>query len=571
MVSLLSISFQIAAEHQLGEAIPIQFTVTNETDKDVQFLKWGTPLEGVISNLFAIYCDGTKVAYDGILVKYGNPAPDDYVTLRASESISNEVNLADYYDIHSSGDYQLEIRSDIQDCYTVSQGEDTSPRPLSQHESYKLSKQKVSFKVVGEGTPRETVAGKQRAKEAQIAPQMAKAQPLAMFKASGPQPPLSPNIVGGTSAQQEEMKQVHQAANVYTWGCIQALNAVQSAQNTNYVTWFGSYDASRFSTVKTNYQQILNVLGSQQITYDLTKSGCPSSSTYAYTYKGSRTVYMCNGYFNAPFCGQDSKVGTTIHELSHAVAYTDDNVYGRTSCKNLANTNPAKAIENADSYEYFAETTLPMNYQFDSAARLPNGKTYVTLGNIYIRYSDSNASTIDSGYPLPLQVNWGNLPTAFAEGFDSMSALANGKIYVTKGNQYIRYSDSSASTIDSGYPLAIQGNWGSLPATFNAGFDSMTVLPNGKIYVTKGAQYVRYSDSNASTVDPGYPLQIAGHWGNTPASFNSGFDSMCVLGNNKTYVTSDAEYIRYSDNNASTIDSGYPLQIADNWGYPPDN
>ena len=212
-----------------------------------------------------------------------------------------------------------------------------------------------------------------------------------------------------------------------------------------------------------------------------------------------------------------------------------------------------------------------MNYQFDSAAKLPNGKTYITLGNIFIRYSDSNTNAIDSGYPLPLHGNWGKLPSTFAEGFDSMSTLPNGKTYVTKGNEYIRYSDSNASSIDSDYPKQIDGNWGSLPATFNSGFDSMSVLPNGKIYVTKGAQYVRYSDSDASTVDSGYPRQIAGHWGNTPANFNSSFDSICVLSDNKTYVTSDAQYIRYSDSDASIIDCSYPKQIAGNWGAPPDN
>ena len=99
----------------------------------------------------------------------------------------------------------------------------------------------------------------------------------------------------------------------------------------------------------------------------------------------------------------------------------------------------------------------------------------------------------------------------------------------------------------------------------------MESLPNGKIYVTKGALYIRYSDKNASTVDPGYPVQISGNWGNTNSSFSAGFDSIAVLGNNKIYVTKDVNYIRYSDKNASTIDNGYPVAIAGHWGTPPDN
>ena len=47
----------------------------------------------------------------------------------------------------------------------------------------------------------------------------------------------------------------------------------------------------------------------------------------------------------------------------------------------------------------------------------------------------------------------------------------------------VRYSGSK---LDRGYPLPLQGHWGHLPASFVAGFDSMTVLPNSKTYVTKG-------------------------------------------------------------------------------------
>jgi peptidyl-Lys metalloendopeptidase len=37
------------------------------------------------------------------------------------------------------------------------------------------------------------------------------------------------------------------------------------------------------------------------------------------------------------------------------VASTQDYVYGATGAKNLAKTNPTKAVKNADNHEYFAE------------------------------------------------------------------------------------------------------------------------------------------------------------------------------------------------------------------------
>ena len=57
--------------------------------------------------------------------------------------------------------------------------------------------------------------------------------------------------------------------------------------------------------------------------------------------------------------GTDSKGGTLIHEMSHfdVVASTNDWVYGTAAARNLASTDPAKALDNADNHEYFAENT----------------------------------------------------------------------------------------------------------------------------------------------------------------------------------------------------------------------
>jgi hypothetical protein len=201
--------------------------------------------------------------------------------------------------------------------------------------------------------------------------------------------------------------------------------------------------------------------------------------------------------------------------------------------------------------------------KFDSMATLPNGKTYVTKGDQYVRYSDDSAGTVDAGYPKPIKGNWGKLPIAFNKGFDSIATLPNGKIYITKGDQYIRYSDDSANTVDAGYPKPIKGNWGKLPAAFNQGFDSMATLPGDKTYITKGDQYVRYSDENANVVDAGYPKPIKGNWGKLPLAFYQGFDTMATLPDDKIYITRDEQYVCYSHKSTSDIDPGYPKPIGE--------
>ena len=70
-------------------------------------------------------------------------------------------------------------------------------------------------------------------------------------------------------------------------------------------------------------------------------------------------IYVCNAFWSAPMTGTDSKAGTLIHEMSHfnVVAATDDWAYGQTAAKSLASSDPTKALDNADSHEYFAENT----------------------------------------------------------------------------------------------------------------------------------------------------------------------------------------------------------------------
>jgi peptidyl-Lys metalloendopeptidase len=74
-------------------------------------------------------------------------------------------------------------------------------------------------------------------------------------------------------------------------------------------------------------------------------------------------IYVCNAFWSAPTSGTDSKGGTLVHELSHfnAVAATDDHAYGQSAAASLAISNPTRALDNADSHEYFAENTPGLN------------------------------------------------------------------------------------------------------------------------------------------------------------------------------------------------------------------
>jgi peptidyl-Lys metalloendopeptidase len=98
-------------------------------------------------------------------------------------------------------------------------------------------------------------------------------------------------------------------------------------------------------------------MDTQPITFDCT---CKKKNVYAYVYPNQPyKIFLCGVFWTAPATGTDSKAGTLIHEMSHfnVVASTDDWAYGQTNAKNLALSDPVKAIDNADSHEYFAENT----------------------------------------------------------------------------------------------------------------------------------------------------------------------------------------------------------------------
>ncbi|HEU4372533.1 MAG TPA: M35 family metallo-endopeptidase, partial [Telluria sp.] len=123
-----------------------------------------------------------------------------------------------------------------------------------------------------------------------------------------------------------------------------------------YNKWFGVTDAARVATIKAHYVALKDAFANKPVTVDC---GC-KKTYYAYVYPTKPyVIYVCKAFWAAPMTGTDSKGGTLVHEMSHfnVVASTDDWVYGQAGAASLAISDPAKAIDNADSHEYFGENT----------------------------------------------------------------------------------------------------------------------------------------------------------------------------------------------------------------------
>jgi peptidyl-Lys metalloendopeptidase len=330
-----------------GDDVIVQVSITNPNSVPVWVLKWLTPSEGVEGSLFAVMRDGVSVDYYGKLVKRAAPTASDYIQLQPGDSLTNDVNLSDYYDLSVSGVYQVMYNVASAALYEKAlsgQSQDTDRMVSNIANAFIEGRAKRSLKEL---IPELLVTG-------------------------------ATSFVGCSTSRQTTLTSARNNASTYAADAVTYLASGNTGSR--YTTWFGTYNASRYSTVYSHFTSIQNAMDTQSMTLDC--STCTNSSWYAYVYANSPyTIYLCGAFWSAPATGTDSQAGTLIHETTHfnVVAGTSDYVYGQDGAKALAISNPANAIMNADNHEYFAENnppSCPDLYSFDGHGWVNNGSIY---------------------------------------------------------------------------------------------------------------------------------------------------------------------------------------------------
>ena len=152
-------------------------------------------------------------------------------------------------------------------------------------------------------------------------------------------------------------------------------------------------------------------------------------------------------------------------------------------------------VMNTENYQWSTAADLPQPMHGTSATVCGDRMIIYMLGGFY-KSETSSTSASKSVYTCsvnalllscvpsskhkktPNSSVWrqvADLPLARStcETFHGQATLRNGKTYVTKGGQYVRYSDSNAGRVDSGYPRPIQGMWGATPILPPSTVDSM--------------------------------------------------------------------------------------------------
>lgn len=150
--------------------------------------------------------------------------------------------------------------------------------------------------------------------------------------------------------------------------------------------------------------------------------------------------------------------------------------------------------------------------------------------------------------------------TAWAEHFDAVDAgfrfSKNGKIYLFRGSEYLRY-DAASGRVDPGYPkrLGVDG-WLGGP---RGGIDAILEHPtNGYVYFFTGAYYWRFSVRSDRFVSKGR-LGVDGWRG----VWKTGVDAALLNpANGVAYFFKDNEYTRY-DLVRDAVTAGYPKAIGE--------
>ncbi len=313
------------AHFGLADDVTVSVTFSNAGSQPVAITRWFVPGDEFDEPLFEVTRNGAQVEYMGPIVKRAAPTDDDLVWLQPGEQLTVPVELSGTYDMSAGGEYAVRYRTASAQLFGGAQGgvDALVSAPL------RLSIESRAYSNV------RALAGDGHALIGE----------------------KSLSYTGRCSAaQQSTILQAVGAAASMSTGALNYLTSTSPGPTTRYTTWFGAYNSAGWGTATTHFTAIKDAFDNKAVTVDC---GC-KKSYYAYVYPTQPyKIYVCRAFWTAPLTGTDSMGGTLVHEMSHfnATASTNDWAYGQSAAKSLALSDPTKALDNADSHEYFSENT----------------------------------------------------------------------------------------------------------------------------------------------------------------------------------------------------------------------
>jgi len=299
----------------------LSLELRNTNPFSVALLRWNLPLDkrfGGEDN-FIVLLNGQPVPYIGARVKYADPTFLDYLILASNETITVPIVLHNLYDFTKPGSYKIQFQSHVWDY-------------VNEADFMRIPRARIYF------APSEIIASN-----------------AVIIRTNDP---LLPQAVVPYPCSTSERNIILDAAASLRSPLIGgAVNVINQGNTATYREWFGAYVGSRWQIAE---EVIRYIQQNTVVAYQCDDR----AGVYAYVYPSdtTHTIYLCQAFWSAnKIGGFDTQAGTLLHELSHFnnIGATGDHAYGTGACRNLAISSPARAVNNADSFEYFGESQFP--------------------------------------------------------------------------------------------------------------------------------------------------------------------------------------------------------------------
>ncbi|WP_299462925.1 hemopexin repeat-containing protein [uncultured Microscilla sp.] len=193
---------------------------------------------------------------------------------------------------------------------------------------------------------------------------------------------------------------------------------------------------------------------------------------------------------------------------------------------------------------------------------------YLFSGDQYVVYSGDDLEYIDAGYPKTIRDSLAQdlgitdtLPALVHLGIDAVFSGSDAKFYFFKDEQY--FVSGAGTTL-----AKVKDIWAGKDNSFTAGdgtINTAFIAPGGYLYVLKGNEYIRYAHPDDEFMADDHPQLITDLWRDLPAQFQAGVAHAFVF-EGRTYLTKGDQYIRYSQMPYHCMDKNFPQNMSDRWG-----
>ena len=320
--------------------VTCRFDYTNNAQEDLYLCKHETPFEGFLSPFLSVINSKSRLDldYKGYIVYRDTPKWNEFILLRAGETVSTTLRITDAFNFDIDGSYIIEYSSplhyiarrtkeEMASRISLSHLDTQATVPINLQETEDLLKPahinneiKIFDKIIDNSTTCNYV-----------------------------------NIIGGSYKEQDAVMNIHSKL------CNGIRKAIESiANNKMYKKWFGNYTEEYYEEVEEMYETILNGLKQSRVTYVMNHFMC-RHVWKAITVPGDEWVLLCPSFFKnkKKSCNYKKPIGSNegilLHMWSHAFGYS---VNYNKNAKQLAKHNEEQAITSADNYEaFYCQTT----------------------------------------------------------------------------------------------------------------------------------------------------------------------------------------------------------------------